>query len=63
MGFGAEPGWGWGCSPCMSQAWLGTQAELGTCSVQHFLDQKGGKLLRNGQKGLADHGHFLTSGS
>lgn len=46
----------------MNQSWLGAEAGLVTCSMRHVLDQKGGKLLRNGQKGQWDLSDLLISG-
>jgi len=46
----------------MSQTWLGAEAGLVTCSMQCALEQKRGKLVRNGQKGQRELSHLLIGG-
>lgn len=46
----------------MSQTWPGTEAGLVTCPMQHVLDEKKGKLLRNGRKGQWEPGNLLIGG-
>lgn len=43
--------WGRTVMGTVSQAWSGTEAELGTCSARHFLDLEGENCSEMARKG------------